>query len=84
MDFDSDLPRAFSPETVAVLEQAFEDVWKVVQAHLEPGSEHDGKEWGNTITRTLVALAANGITDRQQLRSKALGTIGLTPTRPLA
>ena len=79
MDFDSDLPRAFSPETVAVLELAFEDVWKVVQAHLEPGSKHDGMEWGSTISRTLVALAANGITDRQQLRSQALGTIGLTP-----
>jgi hypothetical protein len=77
MDFDSDLQRAFSPETVAVLEQAFEDVWKVVEAHLEPGSE--GMEWGSTISRTLVALAANGITDRQQLRSQALGTIGLTP-----
>jgi len=79
MDFDCDLPPAFSPEIVAVLEQAFEDVWKVVQAHLEPGSEPDGMEWGSTISRTLVALAANGITDRQQLRSRALGTIGLTP-----
>jgi hypothetical protein len=78
MYFDSDLPDAFTPEIVAALEQAFEDVWKVLQAHVEPGSEHDGTEWGSTISRTLVALAANGVTDRQQLRNQALGTIGLT------
>ena len=78
MYFASDLPSAFTPEIVTALEQAFEDVWKVVQAHLEPESEHDGTEWGSTISRTLVALAANGITDRQQLRSHALKTIGLT------
>jgi hypothetical protein len=78
MYFASDLPTSFTPEIVAALEQAFEDVWKVLEAHLEPGSEHDAA-WGSTISRTLVALAANGITERQQLRSQALGTLGLTP-----
>ena len=74
----SDLPSLFTPEVVEVLEQAFEDVWKVVQAHLEPGAAVE-TEWGSTIGCALVALAANGITDRQELRSRALRTIALTP-----
>jgi hypothetical protein len=74
----SDLPSVFTPEVVEVLEQAFEDVWKVLHAHVDPESD-DGQELGSTIGRTLVALAADGVTDRQELRSRALGTIALTP-----
>jgi hypothetical protein len=33
---------------------------------------------GSRISKTLVALAASGITDRQELRSKALRTIPQT------
>jgi hypothetical protein len=75
---NSELPGNFTPEVVEALERAFEDVWTVLQAHLDPGSE-DGTELGSTISRTLVALAATGITDRQELRRQALGTMPLTP-----
>jgi hypothetical protein len=74
---NSDLLSVFTPEVVMNLEQAFEDVWTVLCAHVQPGSTEE-PELGSTISRTLVALAAKGITDRQELRSKALGAIALT------
>ena len=78
MSDNSDLPSVFTPEVVEALQRAFEDVWTVLHAHIDPESE-DGTELGGTISRTLVSLAARGITDRQELRSRALGTIPLTP-----
>jgi len=77
MDFDSDLQRAFSPETVAILEQAFEDVWKVLQAH-NLGQSMMAASGAARLTAPWF-LAADGITYRQQLRSQALGTIQLKP-----
>ena len=71
------LAHNFGPEVVEVLERAFEDVWTVLEAHLDPESEC-GKELGITLGRTLVGLAANGVTDRQELRRQALQIIPLT------
>jgi hypothetical protein len=78
MAFNGTLAHNFSPEVVEILERAFEDVWTVLEAHQEPGSECK-PEMGFTVGRTLVALAANGITDRQELRRRALETIALSP-----
>jgi hypothetical protein len=72
------LAHNFSPEVIEVLTRAFEDVWTVLEAHQEPGAECE-PEMGMTVSRTLVALAANGITDRQELRSQALEAIALAP-----
>jgi hypothetical protein len=77
MSDTSDLPSVFTPEVVEALQWAFEDVWTVLHAHTDPGSE-DAPELGSTISQTLVSLAARGITDRQELRSRALESIALT------
>jgi hypothetical protein len=78
MVFHGRLAHNFSPEVIEVLERAFEDVWTVLEAHQEQGSECE-PEMGITVGRTLVALAANGITDRQELRRRALETVALSP-----
>ena len=77
MPLNGELPCAFSPEVVETLERAFEDVWMVLQAHLDPGSKDE--RLAITISQTLVALAAIGVTDRQELRRQALASIALTP-----
>ena len=81
MAFHGRLAHNFSPEVSEVLERAFDDVWTVLAAHQEPGSECE-PEMGITVGRTLVALATNGITDRQELRRQALETIALAPRQP--
>ena len=78
MAFHGEMAQHFSPEVVEVLTQAFEDVWTVLAAHQEPGAECE-PEMGTTVGRALVALAASGVTDRQELRRQALETIALTP-----
>jgi len=79
LPLNSELPSNFSPEIVDTLERAFEDVWIVLQAHLEPGGSEKDDELAITLSRMLVALAADGITDRQELRRRALVTVALTP-----
>jgi hypothetical protein len=78
MTFHGELADDFSPEVIEVLERAFEDVWTVLEAHQDPGSECE-PEIGIAVGRTLVSLAANGITDRQELRRRTLETIALSP-----
>ena len=68
-----------NPEVVAALERAFQDVWAVLYAHLPLGGGDAVKEQSIALSRTLVALAADGITDPQELRRKALETMVLTP-----
>jgi hypothetical protein len=78
MAFHGELAHDFAPEVIEVLTGAFQDVWTVLQAHQEPGSDC-GFEMGITVGRTLVALAAAGITDREELRRQALEAIALAP-----
>jgi hypothetical protein len=78
MAYHGKLAHKFSPQIIEVLERAFEDVWIVLAAHQEPGTECE-PELGMSVGRTLVALAANGITDRQELRRQALQAIPLAP-----
>ena len=47
------LPNTFDLETVKALEDAFEDVWSVLNAHLPPESDA-AKELGLTLSRTLL------------------------------
>jgi hypothetical protein len=61
MTFHGKSAHNFSPEIIKVLERAFEDVWIVLAAHQERGSDCE-PELGISVGRTLVALAANGIT----------------------
>jgi hypothetical protein len=80
MAYYHELARDFSPEVMEVLAGAFEDVWTVLAAHQEPGTECE-PEMGMAVGRTLVGLAADGVTDRQELRRRALAKIALSPTR---
>ena len=66
-----DFPGNFSSEVVKALEGAFQDVWSLLQAHDSPETDAS-KDLSIALSRTLVALAADGITDRQELRRKAL------------
>jgi hypothetical protein len=77
MTSTNSLPRD-NPEVVAALERAFQDVWAVLYAHL-PLDGAASKEQAIALSQTLVALAADGITDPQELRRKALETMALAP-----
>jgi hypothetical protein len=68
-----------NPELVAALERAFQDVWAILYAHIPVDGGAAGKEQAIALSQTLVALAADGITDPQELRRKALETMVLTP-----
>ena len=70
-------PGNFSSEVVKTLEGAFQDVWLLLQAHDSPESDAS-KDLGIALSRTLVALAAEGITDRHELRRKALVQLALS------
>ena len=66
------------PEIVQAVERAFASVRSVLYAHIPPDGEMQ-KEVGIALSRTLVALAAEGVTDPQELRRKALVMMALDP-----
>jgi hypothetical protein len=68
-----------NPKLVVELAQAFESVWLVMCAH-EPLLEADrAKQLSIEISRKLVELAADGVTDPVQLRRLTLGSLPLSP-----
>jgi hypothetical protein len=77
MTSTSSLPQ--NPEVVAAMERAFQDVWAVLYAHLPLDGGDAVKEQSIALSQTLVALVADGITDPQELRRKALEVMALTP-----
>jgi hypothetical protein len=67
------------PKLVTALAQAFESTWLVMQAH-EPLLDADRvTELSIEISRKLVELAADGVTDPAQLRRLALQSLSLSP-----
>ena len=67
------------PKLLIELAQAFESIWLVMRAH-EPLHDTDrAKELSLEISRKLVELAADGVTDRTQLRRLALESLPLSP-----
>jgi|GraSoiStandDraft_4_1057263.scaffolds.fasta_scaffold4637810_1 hypothetical protein len=68
-----------NPEVVAAIERTFQDVWAVLYAHLPLDGGDAVKEQSIALSQTLVALAADGITDPRELRRKALEAMVLTP-----
>jgi len=68
-----------NPEVVAAIERVFQDVWAVLYAHVPLDGGAAVKEQSIALSQTLIALAADGITDPQELRRKALETMVLTP-----
>jgi hypothetical protein len=68
--------KSYSPELVEALENAFAAVWTTLYAHV-PVEGDDAKELKIVLSRTLVSLAAGGVSEPQELRRRALETIAL-------
>ena len=67
------------PKLVTELAQTFESIWLVMRAH-EPLLDADRtKELSIEISRKLVELAADGVTDPAQLRRLTLESLPLFP-----
>ena len=68
------------PKLLTELAQAFESIWLVMRAH-EPLVDADrAKELSIEISRKLVELAADGVTDPAQLRRLTLESLPLPGT----
>jgi len=77
MTLTSELPNSYHPSVVESLEQAFESVWATLYARAATDGD-EAKETKIRLSRPLVALAADGITDAKELGSKALENMVLT------
>jgi hypothetical protein len=68
-----------NPKLVIELAHAFESIWLVMRAHEPLLDPERAKELGTEISRKLVELAADGVTDPAQLRRLALESLPLSP-----
>jgi len=75
------LPNWSNPVLLAALEQAFDATWPVIRAHEAGNDKGRMAELSMSLSRRLVELAADGVTDPQELRRLALETF--PPTRRL-
>jgi hypothetical protein len=64
-------PDSYSPSLIDAIERAYDAVWTTLYAHM-PSDGDQSKEMKIILSQTLLALVANGITDPQELRRKAL------------
>jgi hypothetical protein len=76
----SGFPNSYGPELLGALEQAFDAVWATLYARM-PLAGDQAKELKVALSQTLIALAADGITEPQELRRKALENMALTSSR---
>ena len=72
------LPRPHDSPQRALIAQAFDAAWAVIRAHETDDDKERSSYLGNVLRHTLVALAAEGVTDAEQLRNKALQRLPLT------
>jgi len=68
-----------NPKLLIKLAQAFESVWLVMRAHEPLLDAERAKELSIEVSRKLVELAANGVTDPVQLRRLTLESLPLSP-----
>jgi hypothetical protein len=68
-----------NPKLLIKLAQAFESVWLVMRAHEPLLDAERAKELSIEVSRKLVELAANGVTDPVQLRRVTLESLPLSP-----
>jgi hypothetical protein len=74
--------RAFQPDEIAMLQQAFDAIWTTLIAHRP--SQADNDELRTAVSEKLCDIAASGITDVQLLRSLTLASLPLVmPVVPL-
>jgi hypothetical protein len=65
-----------SPDLLGVMEEAFTAVWTILYAHM-PIEGDDAKELRSALSPTLLGLVAEGVTDPNDLRRKALENMAL-------
>lgn len=64
--------RSFEETTLQAVEGALRDVWEVLKAR-EPSHDWDtNSEFQEGLAATLMDLADAGVTDREELRKRAL------------
>jgi hypothetical protein len=66
------------PVVLAAIEGAFDATWPVIRAHEAGNDKARIAELSMMLSHKLVELAADGVTDPQELRRRALETFPLT------
>jgi hypothetical protein len=74
-------PTWSDPVVLAAIERAFDATWPVIRAHEAGNDKARIAELSMMLSHRLVELAADGMTDPQELRRLALETFPLTPPR---
>jgi hypothetical protein len=69
--------QTYDTSTLADLTEAFETTWEVLQAHDPFRDWEQDDELRLALTGKLLALATDGLTDPEQLRSLALESLPL-------
>ena len=77
MALAGELTGSYSPALLKALEQAFDAVWTTLYAHV-PTVGDQAKGLKIALSQTLIAMAAEAITDPQQLRRRALEKMALS------
>jgi hypothetical protein len=67
------------PVVLAAIERAFDATWPVIRAHEADNDKARIAELSMMLSHRLVELAADGVTDPQELRRVALETFPLAP-----
>ena len=67
----------YDPEMLAVMEQAFNATWAVLEAHDISHDQTKNDELRMALSRIIVALVAQGVTDPGWLRKMALESMPL-------
>jgi hypothetical protein len=73
-----DLSDLYDPEMLAVMEQAFNATWAVLEAHDISHDQMKNDELRMALSRIIVALVAQGVTDPGWLRKMALESMPLS------
>jgi hypothetical protein len=68
----------YDPEMLAVMEQAFNATWAVLEAHDISHDEAKNDELRMALSRIIVAFVAEGVTDPDWLRKLALVSLPLS------
>ena len=76
----TDAPYTASTQRAA-MRRAFDAAWATIRAHETEDDKGRDQELRVALNETLIALAAEGITDAQQLRSEALQRTPLIPRK---
>ena len=70
------IPANSQPSVFDAIDQAFEAVWRTLTARMTPDSGQS-REMKIALSRTLVGLVADGVTDPRELCSEALDRMAL-------